>query len=293
MATDAEGGPLQQETLERGGLVAFESCPFPLPDADERAFLFEQEVAGRLHKNVSYDPQTGTTSGFRFRSAEQAARLQGIFADFSNRATTWLAHRLPGYAQCWQLDRVSFRPDEEATRRLRQKARNDLLHIDAFPSRPTQGWRILRLYVNLHCTEPRVWVTSDVFATLLARFGEKAALPSLRKTGWTGRLRARFVELFQSARRQRTDYDRFMLRFHDFLKASDEVQERGPKRYWTFAPGSAWLLFSDTLSHADLRGRYALDHSYFVAPQSLVLPGESPAALLEKMCGTRVVQRAA
>ena len=32
------------------------------------------------------------------------------------------------------------------------------------------------------------------------------------------------------------------------------------------------------LSHAELRGQYALEHSFFVAPESLVLPAESPLA---------------
>ena len=38
---------------------------------------------------------------------------------------------------------------------------------------------------------------------------------------------------------------------------------------------------TDACSHAALRGRYALEHSYFVDPKVLALPGESPAALLE------------
>ena len=42
---------------------------------------------------------------------------------------------------------MSYRPVEEATRKLRLKARNDLLHVDAFPTRPTNGWRILRCFV--------------------------------------------------------------------------------------------------------------------------------------------------
>ena len=40
---------------------------------------------------------------------------------------------------------------------------------------------------------------------------------------------------------------------------------------------------TDTCSHAVLRGRFALEHSYFVAPQSLALPDESPAALLARI----------
>jgi hypothetical protein len=84
-----------------------------------------------------------------------------------------------------------------------------------------------------------------------------------------------------------------MLRFHDFLKANDDFQEHGPKRYWEFQPGSAWLVFTDTASHAVLRGRFALEHSYFVPPEALVLPDESPPALLARACGRPVLPAAA
>ena len=94
-------------------------------------------------------------------------------------------------------------------------------------------------------------------------------------------------------RKKRTAYDDFMLRFHDFLKKNDKFQEQAPKRFWTFAPGSAWLLFSDGLSHADLRGRHELDHSYLIAPETLVRPSEWPPLLLERACGLPVLERAA
>ena len=79
---------------------------------------------------------------------------------------------------------------------------------------------------------------------------------------------------------RRSAYDWFMLRFHDFLKRNADFQERGVKRRWTFPPGSAWLAMTDACCHADLRGRFALEHSYFIAPEALALPDESPAALL-------------
>ena len=53
------------------------------------------------------------------------------------------------------------------------------------------------------------------------------------------------------------------------------------------------MAFTDVCSHAVLRGRYALEHSYFVAPEALALPAESPPALLERACGLPVLGRAA
>jgi len=220
-------------------------------------------------------------------------RLRELLAGFTRSATAWLARTLPRYARAWQLDRVSYRPEEEATRRLRQKARNDLLHVDAFPSRPTQGKRILRLFVNVNPAEPRVWITSDPFAKLLERYGPEAGLPSDHGPGLASRLREGMLQLFRPGRLRRSVYDSFMLRFHDYLKANDAFQEHGPKRFWSFPPGSAWVVFTDTASHAALRGRFALEHSYFVPPEALALPSESPPALLERACGVPVLDRAA
>src|SRR5437764_282297 len=165
------------------------------------------------------------SGGFLRHTQIQAERLRHLLSEFSKTTTQWVARTLPQYSRGWQLDRVSFRPEEEATRRLRMTARNDLLHVDAFPSRPTNGWRILRVFANVNLTEPRIWITSDPFAKLLERYGEEVGLPT-RQVRWTGWLQRGMLGLFHSARRQRSVYDEFMLRFHDFLKTNDEFQER-------------------------------------------------------------------
>jgi hypothetical protein len=291
-APGGDSGTALSQRLERGEVIYFPQCPFALPEGEERGFLLDQGL-GKGHKNIGYDPHSGRAGGFQLRSFAQAARLRGLLEDFSKSATAWLASVLPCYASAWQLDRVSYRPEEESTRRLGVKSRNDLLHVDAFPSRPTNGHRILRLFANVNSTEPRIWVTSEPFARLLERYGREVGLPTQRVPPLTERLRSRVLGIFQPARRRRSAYDSFMLRFHDFLKKSDEFQQHGPKRLWTFQPGSAWLVITDTASHAALRGRYALEHSYFIAPQSFALPSESPAALLERACGIPVLQRAA
>ncbi len=282
-----------EERLERGEVIHYPVCPFPLPRGDDHHFLLQQRLASRAHKNISFDPRTGKAAGFRRTAPEQAERLRRLFVDYSRNVTAWLARTLPRYAAGWRLDQVSFRPEEEATRKLRLKARNDLLHVDAFPSRPTNGWRILRVFANVNLMEPRIWVTSDPFGKLLARFADQVGLPTGTGLDLLGQLRAGVLRLCRPGRPRRSVYDAFMLRFHDFLKSNDDFQERGPKRYWTFAPGCAWMCLTDTTSHAALRGRYALEHSYFLEPQTLALPDESPAALLEHACGRPVLRRAA
>jgi hypothetical protein len=277
------------QKLERGEIGHFPQCPFAIPQGADLHFLLEQRLASRAHKNIGFDPNTQRTTGFCRRSSEQAQRLQEILQRFSRSATEWLSCSLPEYASAWKLDRVSYRPDEEATRKLRLKARNDLLHVDAFPTRPTNGQRILRLFVNINPSDPRVWATSEPFGVLLERFGASVGLPVSRQPGWAEKLK----RILRPGRPERSAYDSFMLRLHDFMKANDQYQENAPKRFWKFAPGSAWVAFTDVVSHSVLRGRFALEHSYFIPPAALVLPDQAPAALLERACGVPVFRKAA
>jgi hypothetical protein len=71
-----------------------------------------------------------------------------------------------------------------------------------------------------------------------------------------------------------------MLRLHHFLKQDEAFQAQAARRMWTFPPGSMWALFADGVAHAQLRGRYVLEHSFFVPVESLHRPAESPLALL-------------
>jgi hypothetical protein len=280
------------ERLERGEVVHYPNAPFPLPAGADLALLLDLRLA-RFSKNISYDPATDRAHGFQETCDVQAEAARAAFARFSREATAWLARTLPRYAAAWKLDRGSYRPEEEAMRQLRHTARNDLLHVDAFPNRPTQGWRILRVFANINPTEPRVWMTSEPFARLLERHGAAAGLPGERHAGWLKQFGKSLLRSLKPGGPQYSVYDRFMLRFHDYLKRNEEFQERTPKRLWNFAPGSVWLAMTDACSHAVLRGRFALEHSYFVPPSALALPEECPATLLERVCAARQQKRAA
>ncbi len=291
VASAETGAPLEDcssnalaERLERGGVLFYPTAPFALPHGTNLEFLIQQELGSLAHKNISYNPANGKVGGFVRRGAAQVEQLRQIFAHFSAAATDWLGRVLPRYRRGWQLDRASFRPQEEATRRLRPTARNDLLHVDAFPNRPSGGNRILRVFANINPREPRIWVTSEPFAKLLKRFGEAAGLPARYNSRWIRQFGQGVLALFRPGMAVRSEYDLFMLRFHDYLKMNEEFQERGPKYLHTFPPGSVWVAMTDTCSHSVLRGRYALEHSYFISPEVLALPAESPPALLEKAC---------
>ena len=71
-----------------------------------------------------------------------------------------------------------------------------------------------------------------------------------------------------------------MLRLHHFLKQDEVFQVHAARRVWTFPPGSMWVLFADGVAHAALRGRYVLEHSFFVPLELLHHPDDSPLAHL-------------
>jgi len=43
------------------------------------------------------------------------------------------------------------------------------------------------------------------------------------------------------------------------------------------------MVFTDMVSHAVLKGRYALEQTFVVARTSLVLPDKAPIAILERI----------
>ncbi|MBL8793298.1 MAG: Kdo hydroxylase family protein [Planctomycetia bacterium] len=286
-------GPGLARRLERHELAYFPVCPFPIPTGEDREFLCRQQLGRLSHKNISYDPHTGRVGGCALRTRGENQRLRELLTAFSKEVTGWLTRALPNYAHAWELDRVSFRPEEEATRQLRLTARNDLLHIDAFPTRPTNGRRILRCFVNLNPSEPRIWAVSDPFPELLRQFRHRPDFPRQVSVPWLSRIGDGIRQWFTARTVTRSPYDVFMERFHDYLKSNDEFQERCPKRYWTFAPGSAWLAFTDSVSHAVLRGRYALEHSYFVPTHVLFLPAAAPMAYFRNLTEPMPLRRAA
>jgi hypothetical protein len=283
--------PLAAEALERNELAFFPLCPFPLPPAGQLDFLRRQQTVAFGHKDVSFDPEKRKLAGQKLAHPSEARRLADVLAEFSAAATSWLTKTYRRYARGLVRDRATLRTVEEATRTVRLTARNDLLHIDNFPSRPALGRRILRLYVNINPTDPRVWATSERFPELMARFAAGHRIPARSAAAWTAPARG-MVGLLTGGRVRRSAYDAWMLKLHHFLKEDEAFQCQAVRKMWTFPPGSMWLLFADGLAHAQLRGRFALDHSYFVPPECLALPDESPLGLWQEF-GQAVITRRA
>lgn len=282
------------EHLEMGNILFFPTIPFEFSQ-DWRAFLVQQHASeSRHHKNIAYRPTQDRLTGLTGGRPEERAQLHGILRSYSARVALYLANLLPEYRPHWRLDYASFRPFEEEHRVLRLRARNDLLHTDAFPTRPTNGDRILRFFTNVNLQKPRVWLTGQTFEVLAEQYAAQAGLPAaalqrvgaLRSLSRFGREAAKWFRLPVPVR---SSYDEFMLRFHHFLKESAEFQQSCPKTRHEFPPGSCWMAFTDMVSHAVLSGQFALEQTFIVTPAALVSPEKAPLHVLERLCGYPLV----
>lgn len=278
-------------SLESGQLFSLRNCPFFSVKPAEIAALQEPLQIHSGSKDISFDPIGQRFSGRKIPDDSDTAAIQNVLNRFSESARRWLDETFPEYVGGLTPDRVTWHWMEEATRQLRHNARNDLLHIDNFPTRPTLGRRILRVFVNLNAIDPQVWATSDKFPEILRRFSEINHVPSLSQSEWM-RVGSQWMSLFKPGWRGRSDYDRLMMRIHDFLKNDNDFQLRASRKIWSFTPGSMWMAYTDSLSHAWLRGCYTLEHSFFVSPHVLQEPDEAPLARLSRPKTSRLMSLA-
>jgi len=276
------------EMLESGQILLFRQPPFELPKEDQK-FLLEQEWAElRMHKNVSYRPTEDVLKGVS-GSAEAIERLRTIFRNYSSAVIDFVGKFLLPYAGKCTIDFSSFRPFEEERRGLPLHKRNDLLHVDAFPSRPTRGGRILRVFTNLNPKKARIWNTTEDFETLAKRYAQDAGLPRLAEESWVSRTVQDWSAKLGFRATSRTPYDMFMLGFHDYLKENTEFQKSCPKVRLEFPPLATWLVFTDGVAHAVMSGQYALEQTFLVPPKALIALDQAPYRILEKIAGQPLV----
>ena len=279
--------------LEAGDILFFPRSPIELAAGDVSFLLGQQQADSSLHKNIAYKPAADVLSGLDTGTADAAAveRLRSVMRGYSAAVVAFLGDFLTPYDRRWRLDYASFRPQEEEGRDLPIRKRNDLLHTDAFPTRPTRGARILRFFTNIHPERTRDWVVGEPFRSMVGRFApaEIAVRPdsalgsSLKSAGRALGLGAAIPSL------KRTPYDDFMMRFHNFLKENARFQAESAKYPFQFPAGSSWMVYTDTVPHAVLAGRYALEQTLLVEPGALVAPEHAPLTVLEQMTGAKLV----
>lgn len=280
----AELGRALCSELEIGNMLLLDATPFSIPVEDRELLLGRKQVSSAFHKNIAYRPNEDRVTGLDATEQNEAQLLRRILRNYSRQAIDFLNTVLTPYANLWKLDYASFRPIEEKGRPARLHARNDLLHFDSFPTRPTNGGRILRVFTNINPAQSRVWVTSQTFEA----FGPRFAIVTGLENAYKGRSLKRGLRAIASKLHlpgAKPPYDEFMHRCHNAMKEDANFQETTPKKQWEFPPNSSWLAFTDCVSHAVLEGQYALEQTFLIPQSALVRRERSPLAILEKVAG--------
>ncbi len=74
-----------------------------------------------------------------------------------------------------------------------------------------------------------------------------------------------------------------MRRFHNYMKDTPSFQQlQEGHQEFRFPPFSAWMVFTDTVSHACLSGQFAFIHTCIVPLESCRLPEIAPINLLRQ-----------
>lgn len=258
--------------IEGGGVVALPRVTFTLHER-ERRFLSPSWSDGRA-KNVSLD-------GAKLKGAQGDAgdlsELAAMVRRFAEGAASLVTTLFPRYAPYVRRARTSFRPQPAVGREVSWRKDDSRLHIDAFPSRPNHGERILRVFTNVNPSEPRVWRVGEGFETMA-----KTLLPRIhaRLPG-----SAALLALLHVTKGKRSDYDHLMLHLHDRAKEDMKYQQECEQQIVHFAPGTTWLCFSDQVMHAAVSGQYMMEQTIHLPVSALYDPQRAPLAILERLTG--------
>jgi len=278
------GGPLsvvEQEiatdALEAGHVLFLPQLRFELTEA-EHAFL-TPAIVGKS-KNVSYDPRSGHIGGATIADMK-VHELRGLMDRFAATTRDLLAAVLPSYRVGLHQARTSLRPVEVAGRKQSWRKDDTRLHVDSFPSQPSRGKRILRVFSNVNPDgRARVWKVGEPFETVARKFwGQlRAPLPGERE----------LLAAIRVTKAVRSRYDHYMLKLHDAMKLDPDYQARFAASTHPFPAGSTWVCFTDQVSHAAISGAHQLEQTFWVDVTALRNPNSAPLRVLESLAGRQL-----
>jgi len=264
--------------LEAGKVLYFPRLAFELGER-ERRFL-TPDIRDPKTRNISLDGQ-GKLKGALGDEKEQADLTQMI-ARFRRQAQSLIQSLLPRYAEAVRLAPTSYRPSKVETRAQSWRADDRRLHVDAFPSRPNYGERILRVFTNVNPEgAARVWRVGEPFETVACHF-----LPRIKKYS---RWQAQLLKTLHVTKSLRSEYDHLMLQLHDAMKSDLDYQQDAQQVTMPFPPGSTWICFSDQTSHAVMAGQYMIEQTFHLPAARQYDPDASPLAILTRLTGRALI----
>jgi len=265
--------------VERGSVLLFPRLPFAMLPGEKRFLSDAFGTAER--KNVNLRPGSPEVRGAR-GSPEEIAALGAMLARYATAATQLIDAIIPRYRAYRRAGSTSFRPCRIEGRSQSWRSDDTRMHVDAFPSNPVRGRRILRVFSNVHpAAQPRLWNIGEPFAAYARRFlpHAKRALPGS----------ASLLNALGVTKSRRSAYDHLMLQLHDAAKADLEYQRSAPRLEFGFPAGATWVVFTDEVVHAATAGQFAFEQTFYLDVEGMRDRASSPLAVLEGLTGRRLV----
>ena len=218
--------------VEAGKVLYFPQLTFQLSEQEKT--LLRPDVRDPKTRNISLNVD-GSIKGVAGDEATQQ-QVAAMVTRFRDQATALIAGLFPAYMPVVRMAPTSYRPSQVETRAQSWRADDKRMHVDAFPSRPNYGERILRVFTNVNPDgQPRVWRVGEPFTDVAKRFVPRAKPYS----AW----QAKMLELLHVTKSYRSEYDHLMLQLHDGMKADMDYQKNAPQQVVPFPPGSVWVCF--------------------------------------------------
>lgn len=257
--------------LEQGRVVFLPKLAFVVEPSERD--IFSPAILSSS-KNTSYDLITDRVGGTSLTGAP-LDRLRDVLKRFSGATVSLVDQLLPEYRGRIVRRRASFRPAEIEGRQSSWRQDDTRLHLDAFPTSPTNGDRILRVFSNVNPDgRARTWRVGEDAEQIVERFASTLSMPMPGVNA--------LLALFRVTKSARKPYDALMLQLHDRMKQDSSFQETSPQERVDLPAGSTWMTFTDQVSHAAMAGQYQFEQTFLVPVSAMLDEKRSPLRLLER-----------
>jgi len=259
--------------IENGQLLYLPKLAFVLQEHEKR--FLSPDIIEESAKNISFNARLDYLKGAR-GNEEERQQIQAMLKRFYDHSYALVKALFPAYLPHIQTGQTSFRPVQVSNRKTSYRKDDRRLHVDAFPSNPNQGRRILRIFSNINPHgEDRVWRIGEPFETVALQFLPKISRPlPLSRT---------LLEKLKITKSYRTEYDHIMLHMHDNMKKNLTYQQQAAQIELRLPPQTSWIVQTDIVSHAALSGQHLLEQTFYLPIEAMIDPDRSPLKILERL----------
>lgn len=259
------------QNLEKGQVVYLPNLDYKIT-AEYDVFLDEKYLS-RKTKNVSYHPVTNTLKGMDPTTSHHDT-LKRLLKNYACQSKELIEALFPHYKEHLILGRTSFRPAEISGRKNSYRKDDTRLHVDAFPSTPTHGNRILRIFSNIHPhNKERMWHLGQHIDEVIERFAPQISPPLPGAHA--------LLHWLHITKKPRSLYDHYMLRIHNRMKGDNAYQQKAIQERIGFPAHTSWIVYTDCVSHAAISGQHVLEQTFYLPVTKQYWPQESPLKKLE------------